>query len=916
MKSRSTVLRYIGFLANYIFLIGFMSMTASPLKQLTPVFKKVLQNGMTVLVKPMHLVPKVSVQVWYNVGSKDEKVGEKGIAHLIEHMIFKGTEKLSETDIVAISHKLSGKINAFTSYDYTGYLFDMPTHHWKQSLPILADCMTNVSFKDDHLNSEMKAVIQELKMYRDSYQRSLIDEMVGLVFGDHPYHHPIVGYKQDLWSVHGSDLRAFYKKHYAPNNATLVVVGDVEPEEVFALAEENFGKIPANPGYKKDAYYFNKDIGAKSITLYRDVQQPMVVLAFVVPGIKERSEHIYEIASQILGEGKSSRLQKRLINELQLVTSIETGCYDLFDHALFFVLYEPKDVADIPAIEAVIQEEIASIAQNGATDAELERALKKAQMKLYSTMEDTEAQAYSIGKYFVATGDENYIYNYLNEPVESIAKKVQALCADYLRPVVMNRGTLLPLPEDEKKYWVALQKESDNEDQRILSVRERKTELEPPMAANSTVVKDPGAFDFPKAETMTLDNGLKVFYYNNDNTPKVNIILELKAKSYYDPEDKQGLYNFVASMLTEGTENYTADEFAHEVESRGMAISVSPGYIAMSMTGDDLEKGLELMQEVVTRADFDKKEIEKVRAQLLTDIKNFWDEPNEFAKQLIRQNVYKGHPYSKNALGMAEVVKSLKRDDLVAFYKRYMSPDGAKIAIVGDLKKANLKEVLNKTLGAWQGEKVESISFPTLASTKAEEIDYPINRDQVVLCFAGLSIDRKNPEFDKCLLFDQIFGSGALHSMNNRLFELREHTGLFYTINGSLLMGADEQPGMVFVKTIVSLDRLKEAEAAIVKTMQTSPDSLTPEELKQAKHAVVNTIMYNFETNSAIARAFLFLDKYGFPATFFDNRSKDLDKITLDEVKQAAKTVLQTSKLLKLCVGRVCETPKDGVANK
>lgn len=142
------------------------------------VVKKVLSNGMTILVRSSHVIPKVSLQIWYNVGSKDELLGEKGIAHLIEHMIFKGTDILSESDINTVVHKLSGSCNAFTSFDYTGYLFNFPTHHWKEALPIMADCMINCSFKDEMLNSEMKAVIQELKMNRDRYQREI---MVGLL---------------------------------------------------------------------------------------------------------------------------------------------------------------------------------------------------------------------------------------------------------------------------------------------------------------------------------------------------------------------------------------------------------------------------------------------------------------------------------------------------------------------------------------------------------------------------------------------------------------------------------------------------------------------------------------------------------------------------------------------------------------
>ena len=876
------------------------------MKKNNPVFKKTLENGMTVLVLPVHNIPKVSLQLWYNVGSKDEKTGEKGIAHLIEHMIFKGTEKLSETDINIVSHKLSGSINAFTSYDYTGYLFNFPTQHWQEALPIMADCMQNAAFKEDHLSSEMKAVIQELKMYKDDYQMSLVEELIGVIFADHPYHFPIIGFKQDLWSVHGEDLKKFYKKHYAPNNAALVVVGDVQPEQVFALVEKNFGEIKPNVGYKKEEFFFHKDIVSKGVTLYRDIQQPLQAMIFVVPGIKKRNEHVLEIASWILGAGKSSRLHTKLVDDLKLATSLSTSYWDLFDHGLFFIMYEPKRIEDSAAIEAIINDEIKSIVDNGLDAQEVERAIKKAQMRLFSVLENSEKQAYEIGKYFVATGDENYIFNYLHDSQEKITKDVVTLLANYFRPTVAHKGTILPLPESDSGVWAALQHESDEEDQRILSAHKRDSKLEEAAYAKTVKVKEPGVFDFPKATTTTLENGIKLLYYNNtNNIPKINIVMEFKARSFYDPKDKDGLYGFVTAMMTEGTENYNATELAKEIESRGMSLSIYPGGLSMSMLSSDLEQGLEIIQEILSRATFEEEEVEKVREQILAEIKNFWDEPKSFAGQVVRENIYAGHPYSKNMLGSEESVRSMTKEDLVNFYKKYISPSGAKIAIVGDLNKYDIKETVERTLGKWQGPTVESIEFPEVKKTSANEVNYPINRDQIVLCYAGASINRLNPDYDKLLLFDQIFGGGALGSLHSRLFSLREQSGLFYTINGSMLANADEQPGMVLIKTIVSIDRLKEAEKAIVNTINTAVDSITEDEFAQARHAILNSLTNNFESNSKIAQSFLFVDKYKLPATFFDNRARDLEKVTIADVQKAVKKVLQPDCLATFRIGRV-----------
>lgn len=883
-----------------------ITMNQEKLENVQPyVLKKVLANGMTVLVRPVHTLPKVSLQIWYNVGGKDEKSGEKGIAHLIEHMIFKGTKQLSESDINIITHMLSGSTNAFTSYDYTGYLFNLPKQHWHEVLPIFADSMQNVAFKDDHLNSEMKAVIQELKMNRDNYLRSLVMEMLASIFPDHPYHYPVIGFKQDLFDVHADRLRAFYKKHYWPNNATLVIVGDVDPEDAFAQAKKYFEKIPANKDYKKEEFYYNKDLISHNITLYRDVQQPTAVVAFAIPGANSKNEHLLNVVDLILGEGKGSRLYRKIVDELQLATSLSCFSFLLFEHGIFFISYEPKNVQDIPKINKLIQQEIDSIVKNGLTDVEFTRALKQARMAYYGLLESIETQAREIGKAYLATGDENFAFHFLDKPKKEVEAQIKELLSSYFKPAFMHTGLLLPLSEQDKKEWVKMQKESDEYDVKFLAARPRTTPIEPPLYAKKIKPKEATAFDFPKASMVTLSNGIKVLYYNNPSTPKINLILSLKARDFYDSQKLPGLYNFLAGVMQEGTKNYTAAELAQELESRGMSLSIVPGMISMSMLSSDLPKGLELLQEIITSPRFDDAEIEKVRQQLLAEIKNFWDTPAAFSKQLISETVYKGHPYSKNVVGTLESVTAITKRDLIELHRALFSPDGARLSIVGDISGYDIKQEIENALGSWKGPKIENIPFPALAETKPCQVIHPINRDQVVLCFAGLSVSRLNPDYDKLLLFDQIFGGGALGSLHSKLFQLREQSGLFYTISGSLVASADEQPGMVLVTTLVSLDRLGEAEKAIKGVIQNAVDEITPEELQEAKHAIINSIVNNFATNKSMAAIFLSLDRFGFPKDYYDTRAERISAITLDQVKEAAKKVLSNDKMFTLKVGRL-----------
>lgn len=859
-----------------------------------------LENGLTVLVRENHTVPKVSIQVWYGVGSKDEQDGEKGRAHLIEHMIFKGTQMLSETDIKVLTHTLSGNCNAFTSFDFTGYLFNMPSQNWRAILPVMADCMSNVAFKEDHLSSEMKAVIQELKMNRDNHISTVVYDLLTAIFPDHPYHYPLIGYKQDLWSARAADLERFYKQHYFPNNATLVVVGDVDADEVFALAQEHFGSIPANKEYQRKQSYHNQDIAAKSVTLYRDVQQSVAVCAYVIPGLSARKNDCIKTLIIALTGGKNSRLYKKLVDGERLVTEVSAFDFELFEHSLFLVVAVPKRIEDLPTIERLISEELADIAANGLSPEEVQQALKKAKMNEYALLEKNESQAYAIGKNFLATGDPAYGFNYLATTPEELGQRIQAFVGRYLRASVMHRGLLLPITEQDKAYWSALQTESDALDTQVLSAHERITPVEPPCYALGIKPAPMGDFNFPKAQEAICNNGLKILSYDNKQTPKINILLAFKATNDYDPEEKQGLYNFVARMMPEGTKKHTAQALAHELESRGIMLYAYPGGVSMTLLKEDFETALAFLHEVLTEATFPEEGIEKVRAQLLIDLKFAQDNPQLIASKMMQKIIYAGHPYSKDGLGTAESVSAITREDLVDFYTSYISPDGATCVVVGDLPE-NAQATLQRLLGSWQGTKVSEQLYPALKATKAVEQHYFMNRDQVVLLMGRLSIERRDPDFDKLLIFDQILSG----SLNSRLFKLREQSGLFYTISGSTIAGSNKEPGKFIIFTMVSVDRLQEAEDAIKKLLAEVVDTLTEEDIVAAKDTLANGLVSFFDANTNIASAFMVLDEYGFPADYFDHRAKELNKITLQEVKDAARKYINPADLNIVKVGRV-----------
>lgn len=880
------------------------------------VYKEVLPNGLVILVLPRHDIPKVCVQLFYNVGSKDEGTGlwnevqqkwinEQGIAHFIEHMIFKGTSNLSESDINALTARLSGSCNAFTSYDYTGYLFDMPSQHWYEALPVMADCMKNCTFKQEHINSELKAVVQEIKMYNDDYVSALIESMTAAIFNDHPYHHPVIGYKQDLWNLRRENLLQFYQTHYGPNNAVLVVTGDVSPTEVFKRSEEAFGNIEPLVDYTKKKFQHRQDIISQNVVIHRDVQQPIILYCWEVPGAREKKDYLLDLMSWILGAGKGARLYNRLVTELEIATELQSFVYDLFDQGLFFIYVQPRSMADVEEIRRIILEEINDLCLHEVSDVELRRAQKKTEMDFLNLSEDNQKQGYLLGKGFLATGDENYLLNYCSYPQEKVKKDVQELFKNYFHTSCMHSGQVLPLSEKDKALWLEQLKKSDEEDTRILGSITRDAEVEHATYANSIVVERPQQFSFPKAQKFVLSNGLTVIYYNKPDLGKIDLIVDLKAKHYYDPENRQGLSVLMFDLLQEGTKTYSAQELALELESYGMELNTFPGQIGMTMLSQDLQKGLGILTDVLVNPVFEPGAIERIRAQLLVELNFFWDSPKEFASQLLRKAIYKNHPYAHNAMGEEKALKGITRDEIVDAYKRYVTPKGARIALVGDLTGYDIHKVLESTLGAWTGPELPNLDFPKIEPVKPETINYSINRDQVVLCYGGLSVDRFSDDYDSLLLFDQIFTGGLLGSMNSRLFELREQTGLFYTIGGSLLAGVNRQPGLVYVKTIVSNDRLEEAQEAIEEVINAAADSFTIEELEEAQLAIINSLVDNFSSNRQIAATLIYLEKFELPENYFDIRVVQLLDVSLEKVKETVKKYLNTNRMIKVKVGRV-----------
>jgi zinc protease len=893
-------------------------MTA-PMQRFT-VFKKTLPNGLTILTRPVTHIARVEAHIWYDVGAKDEALHERGMAHLIEHMLFKGTQELSESDINLISQKLTADANAFTSQDYTCYTFRLPSNSWQVALQIFADCMQNARFDKDMLASELKAVIEEMRMYRDDLQGALIEHMLAAAFPEHPYHNPIIGSKQDLCALTRDNLYAFYKKHYHPGNATLVVVGDVQPEEVFAAAEKYFSDIPAATNYQRLKHYFNDDICSKTTTLHRPTSNPWFSYLFKIPGFNEGKNHLIDIASIIFSTGKSSRLYRRLVNKEQLALDIDCTVYDLVEKGILFFGVWPTTDTSWEQIEEVLNDELTFLAENFVEDWELDAAKKRTHIDLTSLLESTEKQAFVIGNSYLSSKNASFIDDYL-AAIDGITKEdIRQFFFDFLSPSLMHKGYLLPISENDAERLKIIHQLSDELEKEILRTHVRSTPVEPARLAE-TIQAPPQQFKpTPQPTSFTLKNGLEVLYYHNPLVPQVVGVLCLKGNHLYEEADHAGAFGMMMRVIADGTKELSPDELSQFLEEKGIHFAAGSDNLALRCLTEDFQVALDLLAGVVKNPTLRPISIEKVRNQMLSEIEELWDNPLDYIDQIARETIYQNHPYHKNPNGTLESVEAINKAFLQKYCDAFIVPSQAVLVIVGDLTGINIESAIAKAFDDWKGKPVDDIVFPAMPAFTPEAMHIPQQREQTVLGFMAPSIARSHPDYNALALLDIVVTGGAGGSPASRLFALREESGLFYMIGGSLLYGSHLQPGMHFIKTIVAPDKAEQAQTLILNTLDNvGKNGITQEELELAKNIYFASSAELFETNAQIAQTFLFLKKLNLSFNLFDKQGQILSILKLDQVNNIARKYCTKDSMGLISIGRTKRgkvVVKKGESNK
>lgn len=393
--------------------------------------KTVLANGLTVITKELHDKPVVATIIWYRVGSRNEELGQTGKSHFLEHMLFKGTQKYGKGEIDRLTLKNGGANNAFTWLDFTAYYFTFAADRWQAALEIEADRMRNTTFAEAEFESEKQVVEEELRIGLDGPWEVLENEVWATAFRQHPYHWPTVGWLDDLESATGADMKAYYDKWYHPRNASLIIVGDFNTDEVLPRVEALFADIPAGPPPHPLHIKEPPQRGEKRLVVKKETPVERLLIGYHAPPVAHPDAYALQVIEAILATGRSSRLYQRLVERDQSVTSANANFHDHIDPSLFYFKAELKPGYPLAGVEQAILDEIERLKREPIAEAELEKARRQIEADLVMSHEEPLQQAILLGQYETIASDqripdEERGYRYL----DTLIARIRAVAAE------------------------------------------------------------------------------------------------------------------------------------------------------------------------------------------------------------------------------------------------------------------------------------------------------------------------------------------------------------------------------------------------------------------------------------------------------------------------------------------------------
>ena len=870
--------------------------------------KITLDNGMDVITLEDFSCPIVAVQVWYHVGSKNEKSDRQGYAHMFEHMMFKGTDVVSEQDHFNLLRKVGGTCNAYTSFDQTVYHEIVPSEEVELALWLEAERMGFLKIDQRAFDTERKVVEEELRMGENRPYGNVSKKLFAAFFDEHPYRWTPIGKLADLRATSVQDLRQFWFKYYIPNNATLIVVGDIKHEKAQALARKYFGWIPSGPQPPRVTVKEPAQSKPKTV-IVDDENAPagQVLLGWRTVPVGTREETVLDCLSQILGSGHSSRLYRTLVADTQIAVDASSTTYNLEQAGIFMAEATlPPTSGDYDGVINALTEQIKKIQNEGITDEELEKARNQMLKSMVTTNLSIESKARMLGSAAVTIGDISKVNTKMDE-IRSVTKAdIVRAAKEYLDwekvltfTIKQNVGMQNTLKDDETSEITAEPELEAPTPGRPGVKRPADFPNKPPIV---TMAKSSFDLDYGRDK---LDNGLKVIVVPNHEVPFVSVMLGLTNGAWTDTT--AGTAAMTLSMLTRGTQKYSEAELAEELERYAISLNGSADMdtatVGMNCTTEQLDRGMGLLAEVVLQPTFPQVEFDKLLQQKLTDLNINQQDPRYLVNLYLDKIIFGEHPYARPTEGTPDSIQHLKPADLELWWDKFARPDQASIIFAGDITQDRAMALAKEYLGDWKTDLVEAgIVLPDIPEPKPTTL-YLINRPgsaQAEIRVGQLGITRRQqPDYFISLLAGAYFG-GSFHSRLNE--NIRVKRGLTYGAFGGFR--ANNMAGTFEVSTFTKNESTDETIQVIldqINEFQTIEP--TDSEFYDTRNYFIGSFPSQRETPQDVARDLWLIESQRLGSDYFKKMFETLDEATKQDCLDLTQKTLAPDKLAIVVVG-------------
>jgi zinc protease len=870
-----------------------------------------LANGLDVITLEDFSTPIVAVQVWYHVGSKNEDPNRQGFAHMFEHMMFKGTDRVGENEFFDLIRQVGGSANGYTSFDRTVYLETVPANQIELALWLEAERMAFLKIDQHRFDTERKVVEEERRMHLDEPYGTLVEKVLPDIFSVSPYRWMPIGKIPQLRAASVEELRAFWEKYYVPSNATLIIVGAVHHQEAQKLAEKYFGWIPKYPVPPRINIKEPLPTKPRTIMIEQDnAPAPLVGVVYRAAPVSSDDDIPLTLLAQILGEGHSSRLYRELVAQKQLAVNVIAEDESLQLEGLFIAgAMLPPAGSDPNAVLAIIQKQIERLRTEPVSEHELTKARNQMLKQFITSTLTVDHRASMLGQ---AAVDEGNVAK-----VNERYRQVQTVTADDLLRVakkylVPERVLIVKVPENLPGIISATASKSKNEeDGKITAVPEKVTPPPgrddvkrpsdwppaPPLAENIILPQT------PKYSEHKLANGLKVIVVPKHEVPFVSIQLGFLAGSW--TETKPGTASMAMKMLTKGTAKHTEGQLADELETYAIALGgrgeMDSSSVVANCITDQLGRAMNLMAEVVLTPTFPPEEFTKLRKQVLASLAVSSEEPDYKAEKEYRRVLYGNFPYARTDTGEVNDVEALNIEDQKQWYGTFARPDCATLIFAGDIDDAKAFQLAKTAFGDWRvGTAKPETKLPPIPKVEGRHI-YLVNFTgiQSQIRLGQHSITRHDPEYFTSRVVNDYFGLG----FNSRLNEtIRVAKGLTYDIYGGYIAKrfAGEFMISTFSKTASAADAIKAVLAEIDRLKSVPP---TKDEVAKSRSYIVGSFLERRETPQQIADDLWLIESNGLPTDYFEKLLAAVSKTDPNDCMKLVKRTVDPNNMVIAVIG-------------